>query len=116
MRWLLQLWRGQYSLPVAFWGFYFVGSAFVVLLAAVVAAHFLYFGARTLPLLLLSSSWGYWVLASVGVWRSASTGKSHFIFEVLAKLFILVMVARFIWFAATGGLQRVMAMISSALG
>jgi hypothetical protein len=109
MGWLLRLWWGQYSLPAAFWGFYLAGGLGVFVLATVLAMPLLLFDARPLALLLfVPLTWGYWFTASVGVWRSASAGKSHVIYEMLAKLVVLLMVARFIWFAANGGLQRLM--------
>lgn len=109
MAWVSRLWWGQYSLPAAFWGFYVAGGLGVVIVALILALPLFMSDARPLALLIfVPLTWSYWLLVSVGVWRSASTGKSHVIYELLAKLVILLMVARFIWALANGGLERLL--------
>jgi hypothetical protein len=71
---LSSLWRGHYSLPMAFLGFYIFGSCvvfFIAFLAMVLAFHLRLPVAQAWTLCLVVLG-GYWAIASVGVWRSAA--------------------------------------------
>lgn len=69
---LTKLWRGEYSLPLAFLGFYVFGMCGTLFAAAIVLFIFyqlqLHSFGSAMAFLLIAS---YWFLASVGVWRSA---------------------------------------------
>jgi hypothetical protein len=69
---LTKLWSGKYSLPLAFLGFYVFGYCAVMFLAALVAVVGMQMHVERLgfvaAFLILAA---YWVIASVGVWRSA---------------------------------------------
>ena len=72
MTFLRRLWQGKYSLPASFWGFYCAGQFVCVF----VAGHLLFFSrlvdARPIAFpLLFALTFAYWLIASVGVWRSA---------------------------------------------
>ena len=69
---LSKLWRGEYSLPLAFLGFFVFGMWAALFAAAIVLFIFYQLvlpsvGSATAFLLMAS----YWFVASVGVWRSA---------------------------------------------
>jgi hypothetical protein len=72
---LTKLWRGLYSLPKAFWGFYICGLIGLVLLSGLFI-----FALRSVELhrvgfiLRLCFLATYMFIASVGVWRSAEVG------------------------------------------
>jgi hypothetical protein len=59
-------------------------------------------------LIFIVVNWSYWLLVSVGVWRSASGGRSHPIYGFLAKSVVVLMVGGFLWRAANGGLQQLL--------
>ena len=74
-----KLWRGEYTLPVAFWGFYCGGLLACVAVSLVIfaASRFIFYASLAFdptPIAvaicyLLPTA--YSLLASVGVWRSA---------------------------------------------
>ncbi len=69
---LNKLWRGAYSLPLAFLGFFVFGMWAALFVAAIVLFVFYQLQLHTIgssvAFLLIAS---YWLIASVGVWRSA---------------------------------------------
>ena len=74
-----KLWRGEYTLPVAFWGFYCGGLivCFSVSLLAYVTSTFVFYATLafnptpTAQVVCYVLSVAYLIVASVGVWRSA---------------------------------------------
>jgi hypothetical protein len=77
---LRRLWQGKFSLPVAFWAFYAAGGIACFIVAGIIIVlgwETVFLGwsfdarpiARAIALVLI---YGYLLLASVGVWRSAS--------------------------------------------
>ena len=79
MSFFRKLWRGEYTLPVAFWGFFCGGLiAWILVFFLVFAAgrfvFYLTLGADPTSLALIVCSvvfHAYLIMASVGVWRSA---------------------------------------------
>ena len=65
-----RLWRGEYSLGVAFWGFYFAGFVVLVFMMEIIFPASYRFDIDTPPGVLVVRA-AYFVLSSVGVWRSA---------------------------------------------
>lgn len=69
---LTKLWRGHYSLPMAFLGFFIFGYGAAMLVAAVVALILMQLAFNRLAFVFaLAVLASYWLIASVGVWRSA---------------------------------------------
>lgn len=112
-----RLWWGQYPLPVAFWGFFVgLGLLVIVLLAFAFAFVSVEFSIRPLALLVvLSLGWAYGLVACVGVWRSASTGKSHQVYQVMAKGLIVLLIGRMVWGLANGGGLRLLDALTAGL-
>jgi hypothetical protein len=107
--WARRLWWGHYSLAAAFWGFYVCGGIALLLVSTLLAVPLVLNDYRPPALIIfVVMNWSYWLLVSVGVWRSASTRKSHPIYEGLVKALIVLMVAVFLWRTATGGLQQLL--------
>ena len=97
-RMLGRLYRGEYSLSVAFWGFLIGGTFAVALGAALLAVPLLFFASGGLVyLMILALICGYWCIVFVGIWRSASTGRSHPVYQIIAKVIIVLYIASFIW-------------------
>jgi hypothetical protein len=70
---LHKLWSGKYSLPVAFWLFYCVGIFGCFLLAGTILYLSRTINARPVAFIFcFALICGYWLAASVGVWRSAA--------------------------------------------
>ena len=77
-----RLWDGKYTLPVAFWGFYVAGGIVCLVLAGVIVflgweTVFLHWRFDARPVtraLALALLYGYLLIATVGVWRSAGPG------------------------------------------
>ena len=75
-----KLWRGEYALPVAFWGFYCGGLLVCMLLYILVfvAARLVFYATLILnpePVSLVVCwvlLFAYFAMATIGVWRSAS--------------------------------------------
>jgi hypothetical protein len=118
---LRRLWRGTYSLGIAFWVFYCFGSLLLVFVAV-----FLSFGSRFLHahvigfLLGQLVSWSYWITASVGVWRSASFGMESKIWldriwPLLARGTVLFVAIQVLWRLANGGALRLMELATGPL-
>lgn len=83
--WFRRVWRGQLSLATAFWKVFVVGW-----FCSAIVGGFTYFfiylvcppAARFFLLLML---FVYPLWATVGVWRSANSGKSRAVWGVMAK-------------------------------
>lgn len=114
VNWETRLWWGLYPLPTAFWGLYVVGSLTAMFLSAVIGAVFLQFvpQARS-PVYLLGMcvTWTYWMVASVGVWRSASLYKGGVTFwPACAKFIVGLYFVGFVFKLANGGLQGIVSL------
>jgi hypothetical protein len=116
---LTKLWRGEYSLPLAFLGFYVFGYWAVIFVAALVAVIAMQLQLERagfiLAFLILV---GYWLIASVGVWRSAgaSVVSNNWVARVegyAARGLVALVAAYALFTLANGGafwlLQRVTA-------
>src|SRR5258706_124394 len=68
------LWRGEYSLPKTFWGFYVGGIllAFIIGTVIVIASNRMHFFAQGF-LVAIVLLYGYGFIATIGVWQSAGT-------------------------------------------
>jgi hypothetical protein len=74
-----KLWRGEYTLPVAFWGFYCGGLLACILVSLIIfaASRFVFYVSLAFdptPIAVAISALlptAYALFASVGVWRSA---------------------------------------------
>jgi|SRR5690349_1252266 hypothetical protein len=106
---LAKLWRGGYSLPMAFLGFYVFGYWAVFFLAAVVAVIGMQLqwerAGFTVAFLILAV---YWVIASVGVWRSAgpnftSSNWAARLEGFAARGFVLLIALYALWIIYAGG-------------
>jgi hypothetical protein len=110
-----KLWRGEYSLPLAFWGFYCVGWFPAYLVAGfILAASHLILHLRPLGLIagiaLLSA---YWLVVTVGVWQSAgpywaSPIWMSKIWGAGARIVVLLMAAKWILRMADGGAEALL--------
>jgi hypothetical protein len=68
-----KLWSGKFSLPIAFWLFYFLGTFGCFLIAGTILFFSRSINARPLAFLFVFALiCGYLLVASVGVWRSAA--------------------------------------------
>jgi hypothetical protein len=99
-----KLWWGQYSLSKAFWGFYVFGFiGFALLVAVIDGLTFPFHGTGVGFVLGIAIVYLYGVIASVGVWRSASAYKANRVWPALAKAIVCIAIARVVWFLANGG-------------
>jgi hypothetical protein len=72
MTFLRRLWQGKYSLPATFWGFYCAGQIVCVFVSGILLFLSRLVDARPIAFaLLFALTFAYWLIASVGVWRSA---------------------------------------------
>jgi hypothetical protein len=109
-----KLWRGQYSLPKTFWGFYILGQIACFLLVAIILIISYRNHLGTLGFIfgfLIISC--YWIIAAVGVWRSASTYLASPIWmtrawAVAARAVVVLIAARAVWGLANGGALELM--------
>lgn len=70
---LSTLWQGKYSLAKSFWVFFCIGSLCIIPVAILARIPFILLEARQPAILVfLLIFWGYEIIASVGVWRSAN--------------------------------------------
>jgi hypothetical protein len=116
---LRKLWWGEYSLPVAFWLFYCIGTVATIFLGGVILFLSRTINARPIAFIVcFALSYGYWLMASMGVWRSASPyWKSPIwmqrIWAAAARIVVAIGVARFVLGLIDGGavaiVQRMMA-------
>jgi hypothetical protein len=109
-----KLWRGEYSLPLALWGFYCAG-----LFAAFLISGFILAGSRLVDARPLGFIVGfallclYWLVATVGVWRSArrywvSPIWMDRIWAATARILILIWSGGAVLRMIDGGAQGVM--------
>ena len=78
-----KLWRGLQPLSKAFWGYYVVGGIVVFVIFSAIGGLVIYAAASTFPVVRpivyiigCLIIWAYWVMSSVGVWRSANATKA----------------------------------------
>ena len=104
-----RLWCGLYPLPKAFWGFYVIGFFATWLIVGIPAALLAALIHSLRPLFLIAGvalHWTYWVVASVGVWRSANNTKNYIAFwRYAARGVVLLFVLMYISGFASGGGQ-----------
>ena len=109
-----KLWRGQYSLAAAFWGFYVLGWLAGIIVAGLLSFSSRRFGLHNLGFLLaLFLLWLYWIFASVGVWQSARQSWASPIYLNRAAAFfcraiVLIVTARILWGLINGGALTLM--------
>jgi hypothetical protein len=106
MRVVRKLWRGEYTLPVAFWGFYCGGllTGVLVSLLMFIADRLVFYADLVVDPIPIASIvwdvlfWAYLVVASVAVWRSADPywvspiGMRRF-WAGAARVFVVVWIA-----------------------
>lgn len=72
MTFLRRLWQGKYSLPATFWGFYCAGQFVCFFVAGILLFLSRLVDARPIAFVVLFAlNFAYWLISSVGVWRSA---------------------------------------------
>lgn len=103
MRILLKLWQGEYSLPVAFWGFYVAGYFATALLVIFISPLFVTQPARTISVLVLILP--YNTLSTIGVWRSADAYELTKWWPVMAKIAVMIWGAYILSSLGLGGLD-----------
>ena len=102
-RMFTRLYRGEYSLSVAFLGFLIGGTLAVCVVAVPLAMLLLFFVSGGLVyLMILALIFGYMGIVLVGIWRTASTGPSHTIYQIMAKVIIVLFVADVVWGLVNG--------------
>ena len=96
-----KLWRGQYSLPIAFWVFYVVGYFGSVVLTWVVSPLF---GTQPWRMLsVLAIVLPYNIVSAVGVLRNSESGW----WPTLAKIAVCLWEARIAWSLVNGTLRGI---------
>jgi hypothetical protein len=104
---LRKLWWGNYSLPVAFWGFYVFGNLVMFLAPAITGAIFLTIipGLRPIVFIVaLGVSWAYWAVSSVGTWRSAEANKGDTrLWAIVVQIIVGLSAAAFVFRLINGG-------------
>jgi hypothetical protein len=85
---ILKIWRGEHSLFRAFWLYFYLCNNFVAAVAALLIQPLQLFHLLWAGKLFVLAVWAaYFVIASVGVWRSAATYPGPRIWAALARLF-----------------------------
>ncbi|MDP9127482.1 MAG: hypothetical protein M3N08_04380 [Pseudomonadota bacterium] len=113
---VIKLWYGDYSLPKAFWGFFFFGQGVIAAAGALINAlmrsvglHGLGFGIAVLIL------YAYLAFVSVGVWRSASKYGAYRPWALLAKLYMFCWIIKLcLAFEAHGGANALFERMTSS--
>ena len=99
---LRNLWNGHKSLAAAFLGSYVIGCVAMIFVVGAISGVFIVFGAK-----LIGSSVAailftvYCLVATVGVWRSASRYKGAQILPAFVKVVVIIMTPVFIMTAIT---------------
>jgi hypothetical protein len=113
--------RGQYSLPKTFWGFYILGqiACFVLLAIILLISYRSHLGTLgfIFGVLIVSCCW---IIAVVGVWRSASSYLASPIWmtrawAVAARSVIVLFAARAVWGIANGGALALMERLTARM-
>jgi hypothetical protein len=111
---LRKLWWGQYSLGVAFWGFYVGGLILSVAIFYIVIQHGL---GPTASAGVIVVSLAYRFIASVGVWNSAAPRLKSAIWMdrmpgYLARFVVFIYAAKIIWGLMNGDALNLMNLIT----
>lgn len=117
-----KLWVGFYSLPIAFWGFYvcgyFIGRYLVFLLSVWLLKSVPGLRPSVVVILAQTLDVAYLVVASVGVWRSASNFRLgpklslglhsgyNFGWGAVAKCAVFGWGLKYVFYLANGGASR----------
>jgi hypothetical protein len=112
MRAMRSFWRGERSLPVAFWGFY-VGGWIASTVVGLTISLILLRWPHTGPLRFLVGALfvsGYPVFAAVGVWRSARPSSFT---GVAARVWVSIWPAGLLFAAVNGGARMWLATLTS---
>jgi hypothetical protein len=104
---VLKLWRGEYPLGLSFWWYCVFGVFPFCLLLLFVSLPFLLFGIPAFRMLIPLYVF-YLPLAAVGVWRSADSYNGEAICAVAAKIAVVIQIAGFIGYLASGGLMHIL--------
>ncbi len=116
---LQKLWSGQHSLPLAFLGFFVFGFWVVLFLAAIVSLIAMQLQLDRLGFILAFVIMvSYWLIASVGVWRSAgvsmvSDNSVSKVEAMAARGFVLLVAAYAFWSLYNGGALWLMQRVSA---
>ena len=116
---LAKLWWGRYSLRRTFWLFYVLGFSITWFVTAVIYVPFFFLHVRTLGFIVAFLCFAfYFIVSSVGVWRSADaypfTGAARF-WAVAAKGVVCLAVIRVLWSFANGGALNIMAHMTGGI-
>ena len=109
MRVVRRLWRGKVSLPVAFWGFYCAGMIACFVLAGAMIVLGWALDARPIGrAAALALLYGYLLIATIGVWRSAGPYLASpiwlsRIWAAAARLVVAAWIGAIAFRLATGG-------------
>jgi hypothetical protein len=105
---LRRLWRGEYSLASAFWGFYVLGIAILMVLGGLLnyLSRSVNLHAPTFIVTLILM-WLYGLIATVGVWNAAKRSQNK-IAAFLGRAFVLLIAARILWNLSNGGAVTLM--------
>jgi hypothetical protein len=111
---LRRLWQGKFSLPMTFWGFYCAGLIACFVLSGMILFLGRVFGTRSIAFALgLALTYGYLVVATVGVWRSAGPSWASpiwlsRIWAAAARLWVIGWIANVAFNLADGGAAALM--------
>lgn len=111
---LRKLWLGRFPLPIAFWIFYVLGGI-IVFFAIALITGLLGFSFQSLRVVLflfgLIVVWAYWLVASVGAWRSAASWSGRPLWAYAAKVVVAASAISFIFRLMDGGAATIVSRI-----
>jgi hypothetical protein len=119
---LRKLWWGKYSLPVAFWLFYFLVTFALFLLAGTILFLSRSINARPLAFIFgYALMCGWWLVASVGVWRSATPYWTspiwmRRIWAAAARIVVVAWIAKIVLGWVDGGAVAIMQQMTGEIG
>lgn len=102
---LRKLWSGQYSLPITFWGFYVGGYIATFILTWFISPLFHTQPWRAMIVFILLVP--YNVVSLVGFYRSSHSYPLARLWPTLAKVFVCLWEARFVWSMIRGFMQAI---------
>jgi hypothetical protein len=112
---LRKLWWGKYSLIASFWGFFVLGVPASVFPAVFVVIPFAALHMRPIGVLFSALGFaGYWVVAAMGVWRSADSYPYTRWWPRLAKSFVSLLTLGAISRLANGGALWLLAQVTAS--
>jgi hypothetical protein len=115
MGFIRKLWWGQYPLALSFWGFYVFGFLVAAALAVLVTLPLWATQLRPVSYLVRDGLFAfYWIVATVGVWRSADSYPHTRLWPILAKIVVCVWSARLVWSLANGGVLGLLNQITAS--